>query len=410
MINFIKNKVLKVAILLGLVRLVNYIPVPGVDFAIVCKILDDRVPDDGFFNLVAGLTENQFLGIGALGIIPFVGAVAGIQVCSSVIPALRRLRDGVDGGGRQEIVRYTRYLTFLLSIIFSTSLAFIFLKPEILNWNSILAFKIIFSLTTGSMFIMWIVELLEFGDRGLSLLLLFNSFGGFPVIIGDALLSLSGLSFLYKFGIIFFSFLLYFVALLGVICFQECDRTIVVVSSKKLNFNYLRKLSSGVSGENNYIPVKLCSGGAMPLIFALVGAGFFVLPLAFLLKIEVFGENALALFFFGLAVIFVIFFNICYGFSCVNPRRISKMLALVSYSIPRVRQGKDTNKYFQKLVVRLSFLGGLFLNMLFVFVFFALFFGRGLSLEVLNSGFSSVIFVSGLVDLFLVIFDRYEYG
>ena len=92
--------------------------------------------------------------------------------------------------GRQQITKYTRYLTFFWALILSTGIAFILVKPVVFNWNIVLALKIIFSLTTGSMLSMWFAELItnEKLGNGSSMIIFINIIGGFLQIFSNLLL------------------------------------------------------------------------------------------------------------------------------------------------------------------------------------------------------------------------------
>jgi preprotein translocase subunit SecY len=154
--SLLKGKISKILILLLLVRLGLYIPIPNIDL----NIFSQNQITNSTFGLARNLTGSSFLGIGSLGIIPYINASIIIQLLTSVIPSLEKLQKEEGEYGRQQITRYTRYLTFLWALVLSAGIAFFIIKPIVFDWNLLLALKIILSLTTGSILSMWFAELI----------------------------------------------------------------------------------------------------------------------------------------------------------------------------------------------------------------------------------------------------------
>ena len=161
-INLLKKKIFKIFGLLILIRLGLYIPVPNVDL----DIFSQNQEVNPIFGLAKNLTGSSFLGIGSLGILPYINSSIVIQLLTPVVPALERLQKEEGELGRQQITRYTRYLTLGWALILSTGIAFFLVKPVIFNWNILLGLKIIFSLTTGAMLSMWFAELITKENLG----------------------------------------------------------------------------------------------------------------------------------------------------------------------------------------------------------------------------------------------------
>ena len=105
--------------------------------------------------------NTSFLGLGALGILPYINASIIIQLLTPVFPALERLQKEEGELGRQQLTRYTRYLTLLWACSLSIGIAFFVIKPIVFNWSFELALKIICSLTLGSVLSMWFSELIS---------------------------------------------------------------------------------------------------------------------------------------------------------------------------------------------------------------------------------------------------------
>jgi preprotein translocase subunit SecY len=121
-ISLLQKKVVKIFGLLILVRLGLYIPVPNVDL----DIFSQSQGSNPLFGIAKNLTGSSFLGIGALGILPYINSSIVIQLLTPIIPKLEQLQKEEGELGRQQISRYTRYLTFGWALILSTGIAFFF--------------------------------------------------------------------------------------------------------------------------------------------------------------------------------------------------------------------------------------------------------------------------------------------
>ena len=318
-INLLQKKILKIFSFLILIRLGLYIPVPGVDL----DIFSQNQAANPLFSLAKNLTGSSFLGIGALGILPYINSSIVIQLLTTVIPALERLQKEEGELGRQQINQYTRYLTLGWAIILSAGTAFILVKPVVFNWDFVLALKIIFSLTTGSMLSMWFAELItkENLGNGSSMIIFINIIGGLPANLSEFTSSLGDLSLLNSVNNIAALILAYIVYLgiVGIIVLvQDSYKKVNIISARQLNFNYLEQSSYNSKLKNSYIPIKLNQGGIMPLVFSTTIATFLFYPLQLALT-TVFNieggqlTNLLTLSSFVLNLALVIFFSRFYA-------------------------------------------------------------------------------------------------
>ena len=135
----LKNKIVKILGLLLLVRLGLYIPVPGVDL----DIFTQGQSLNPMFGFAKTLVGNSFLGVGCLGILPYINASIIIQILTPIFPKLEKLQKEEGELGRQQLNRYIRYLTFLWSCVLSIGVAFFLIKPLSFDWSLFLAVKII---------------------------------------------------------------------------------------------------------------------------------------------------------------------------------------------------------------------------------------------------------------------------
>ena len=139
--SLLKGKILKILTLLLLVRLGLYIPVPGVEL----DILTQGQTSNPMFGFAKTLVGNSFLGIGSLGILPYINASIIIQLLTPLFPNLERLQKEEGELGRQQISRYTRYLTCIWAIVLSSAIAFFLIKPITFGWSLKLGLEIVLS-------------------------------------------------------------------------------------------------------------------------------------------------------------------------------------------------------------------------------------------------------------------------
>jgi len=356
------------------------------------------------FNFAKTLTGSSFLGIGALGILPYINASIIIQLLIPVIPKLEQLQKEEGEFGRQQITRYTRYLAFIWSIFLSVGIAFFLIKPVIFDWNFILAIKIILSLITGSMLSMWFSELIteEGLGNGSSMLIFINIVGSIPnnfASISNTLFDnaayLSNLATLCK------TSLFYLFVVTVVIVFQDSYKKISIISAKQLTGDYVGQAQKISELKNTYIPLKVNQGGIMPLVFSSTIAVFLTYPVQLFINSgfivnQAFSTNLLTFYSIALNIILVVFFSCFYAALVLKPEDISQNLAKMAYSIPGIRQGRETTRYLEKTVSRLSFIGGLFLSFL---AFFPLLISSVVKVSIFKNVTSLLILIGVITDV-----------
>lgn len=370
--NLLKQKILKILTFLLVIRLGLYIPVPGVDL----DIFSQNQNSNSLLGFARNLTGSSFLAVGSLGILPYINSSIIIQLLTPVVPALNRLQKDEGELGRQEIRKYTRYITLAWALILSTSTAIFLVKPVVFNWSFSLAFKVITSLTTGSMISVWFAERItnENLGNGSSMIIFINIVGGLPQSFTEfskTLNNLSSLDNLKSFGSIF---LIYTAIVCVIILVQEAYKKINIVSARQLNVSYLEQEAQTSEFKNSYIPIKLNQGGIMPLVFSTTIATLLFLPLQQILTSTFAGfggalTSILTFTSFGLNIVLVIFFSCFYSLLVLKPKDLSENLTKMAYTIPGLKQGKETTNYIQQVISRLAFLGGLFLAFLAFFPF-----------------------------------------
>ena len=391
----LKAKITKILFLLLLVRLGLYIPVPNIDL----DLFSQNQNTNPIFSFAKTLTGSSFLGIGALGILPYINASIIIQLLVPVLPQLEQLQKEEGEFGRQQITRYTRYLALIWAIILSSAIAFFLVKPIIFDWSISLALEIILALVTGSILSMWFSELIteEGLGNGSSMLIFINIVGSIPNSFSELNNALfSQASYLDNLRISSQGLILYLFVVSVIILFQDSYKKINIVAAKQLNLSSSDQSQDFSQLKNSYIPLKVNQGGIMPLVFSSTIAVFLAYPVQQLLNLGFVNNSFLSAYSITINILLVVLFSCFYAGLVLKPDDISQNLAKMAYSIPGIRQGKDTTKYLEKTVARLAFLGGLFLAFL---AFFPLVVGNILQVNIFKNVTSLLILIGVITDV-----------
>ena len=391
----LKAKITKILFLLLLVRLGLYIPVPNIDL----DLFSQNQNTNPIFGFAKTLTGSSFLGIGALGILPYINASIIIQLLVPVLPQLEQLQKEEGEFGRQQITRYTRYLALIWAVILSSAIAFFLVKPIIFDWSISLALEIILALVTGSILSMWFSELIteEGLGNGSSMLIFINIVGSIPNSFSELNNALfSQASYLDNLRITGQGLIFYLFVVSVIILFQDSYKKINIVAAKQLNLSSSDQSQNLSQLKNSYIPLKVNQGGIMPLVFSSTIAVFLAYPVQQLLNLGFVNNSFLSVYSITINILLVVLFSCFYAGLVLKPDDISQNLAKMAYSIPGIRQGKDTTKYLEKTVARLAFMGGLFLAFL---AFFPLVVGNVLQVNIFKNVTSLLILIGVITDV-----------
>lgn len=357
----------RLLITIGLLILVRFgvaIPIPGIDRANFSANIDNQF----IFGILDFLTGGGLKAVGlfALGILPYINASIIMQLLTAAIPALEDLQKNEGEAGRRKISQYTRYVALGWAIIQSVGLTVGLLRPYAIDYGPLFVIETVLALTAGSMFVMWVSELLtERGiGNGASLLIFLNIVAVLPKTLGDTidLAQTGGRDTIAKVVLLLLVFLITIVTIVFV---QEGTRRIPIVSAR-------RQVGKKLYRERtSYLPLRLNQGGVMPIIFAST-----VLILPYQLARSVPQEGAFAQAVAGVAnalqpgnwiyivvySLMILFFSYFYASLIVNPEDVSKNLKKMGASIPGIRPGEATTKYLQGVLNRLTLLGAIFLS------------------------------------------------
>jgi preprotein translocase subunit SecY len=352
----IAKKVLFTIFIIILIRLGNFIPVPNVDQRYLVNILNANPSLKAFFN-----SETLILSVFSLGILPNINASILIQLLVTAVPYLERLQKEEGETGRRQIKQYTRSLTLFIAILESLSIAFS-LRPILFNWNLAVCGEIVLALTTGSMIVLWLSDLItEDGiGNGSSIVITLNILSVLPNTIQTIVQSGNILSIL-------LSLASFTILIIGIIYVQEAVRIIPLISAKQLFAQ--QNQTSNQSMRTSYLPLKINQGGVMPVIFSSTFLGFLTVGVNYVLSlnilpVELNNPQAVSLVYGGINFILIFAFSLFYSNLILNPEEIAKDLNKMAITIPNVRPGKQTTSFLKKTLTRLSLLGALFLAIL----------------------------------------------
>jgi preprotein translocase subunit SecY len=356
--------------LLVLVRLGIFIPIPGIDRIKFGEAIEN-LPVFGFLDIFTG-GGLKAVGIFALGILPFINASIIMQLLTAAIPALEDLQKNEGEAGRRKISQITRYVALGWAIIQSAGLTIGLLRPYAIDPGFWFVAETVLALTAGSMFVMWVSEIVtERGiGNGASLLIFVNIVAVLPRTLDNTIkfAQAGGRETIAKVVILLLVFLL---VIVGIVFVQEGTRRIPIVSAKRQVGRRLYKERS------SYLPLRLNQGGVMPIIFA---SAVLILPsslISFLNTDETEGftaqvnqiligvVNALRPGQIAYVIVYlalILFFSYFYASLIVNPVDMSQNLKKMGASIPSIRPGKATSDYLEKVLNRLTLLGALFLG------------------------------------------------
>lgn len=363
----LRKRVLFTFGLLAIYRIGSHIPTPGLDARAFEEFFKTNAAGLlGFLDIFSGGALRR-LSVFALGITPYITASIILQLLTVVWPYLEKLSKEGELG-RRKITQYTRYGTMLLSIVQGSGIA-IWLwaskapsgAPLVHQGIGKTAFVLlaVLTLTTGTAFVMWLGEqITERGiGNGISLIIFAGIVAGFPSAVWQSLQQiLRGQMSLFTMLIL----LVFMVAVVAAIVFVErAQRRIPVQYAKRV---VGRKV---YGGQNTYLPLRVNTGGVIPIIFA-VSIIQFPQYLASAFKSDFMQKIAGQLsvgqplynLFYAAGIVFFCYFYISIIF---NPTDTAENMRKYGGFIPGIRPGKATAEYVDTVLTRITLIGACYL-------------------------------------------------
>ncbi len=365
----VRNRVLYTLGLLAVYRIGHNIPTPGVNIAALAEMARQlQGTMFGLYDMFSGGNLSR-VTIFALGIMPYISASIILQLLTVVWPYLEKLSKEGELG-RRKITQYTRYGTILLSVVQALGIA-IFLErqtriagglPLVYSPGWGFRFMTVLTLTTGTCFIMWLGE--QITERGIGNGMSLIIYAGIVVGLPRAVLQTFDQMRTGQIGLIRILFLLVLMAFVvaAIVFIERGHRRITVQYAKRVVGRRM------YGGSSTHIPLKVNTGGVIPVIFAssilafpaTIASAFkggWVETLTTQLGIGMPLYNLLY-------VAGIIFFTYFYTAIIFNPDDVAENMRKYGGFVPGIRPGKRTAEYIDTILTRITLAGALYLALI----------------------------------------------
>ncbi len=362
----IRNKILYVLGMLVVFRLVAHIPIPGVNLANLRQFLSGNQVF-GLLDVFSGGTMKNF-SIVMLGVGPYITSSIIFQLLAMIIPKLEELSKEGESG-QQRINMYTRLLTVPLAFLQSFGMIKLLNRsslPIITDLSPFRLITIMMTITAGTMFLMWLGELiseLKVGN-GVSLLIFSGIVASLPGGLRTIFLNYDSSQF---FTFVLFAAVAVF-TVVGVVFINEGQRNIPVTYAKQVVGNRMQ------GGSSTHLPLRVNMSGVIPIIFAISLILFPSLIAQFFAQAKTpwlanLATHTITLFqnqlFYGI-LYFLLVFGFTYFYTAVifHPQKMAENLQKQGGFIPGIRPGVETEKYLGQTMNRINLTGALFLGII----------------------------------------------
>ena len=366
----LRKSILFVISMLVLFRLAAHVPVPGVDPVGLQQFLQGN-QILGLLNVFSGGTLENF-SIVMLGVAPYITSSIIFQLLQIVVPQLEELSKEGETGQRK-IQMYTRVTSIPLAMLQAFGLIQLLGQSPVPVLNDLSAFTfatIIITTTAGSVFLMWIGELItekRIGN-GISLLIFAGIIAALPRAVQTAALNYNP-SDIYT-----------YILFLGVAVATVVAVVFINEGTRNIPVNYAKRLigTRSFGGSSSSLPLRVNTAGVIPIIFAIsvvlfppVIAQYFANGTGRLADFSLVVVNLFNNQVFYSALYFLLVFGFTYFYTAVifKPDKMAENLQRQGGFIPGIRPGKETEMYLGKIMGRLVFSGALFLGLVAVLPF-----------------------------------------
>ncbi len=360
MSNALTQKILITFGFLFAYRVLAYVPVPGVDTAVIASFFNGQ-GIGGMANMFSGGAIQRF-SIISLGIMPYITASIVMELMAATFPAIGQMKKERDG--MQKYMQIIRYATIVITLVqaFGVSVGLQSMNGAVLIDPMTFTILTTASMLTGTMLLMWIGERITQSGigNGISLIIFAGIVSGIPAAIGNTMTSVNtgALSFLAVLAIVAIIF-----ATIFVIIYVE-------LGERRVPISYSRKtiMQNQDKRVMNYIPIKVNLAGVIPAIFA---SAVLMFPLTILghsdndiakAIADTLAPGGIA---FNIATfLLVIFFAFFYASIVFNAKDIADNLKRQGGFIPGVRPGEHTKEFINEVASRLTGTGAFYLALI----------------------------------------------
>ena len=365
----LRRRVLFTLGLLAVYRVGAYIPTPGIDTDKFEQFFLRNASGGflGYFDLFSGGMLRR-MTIFALGITPYITSSIILQLLTVVIPTLDKLQKEGELG-RRKITQWTRYLTVALAILQSFGIAFALQSSDgnfVLNPGPVFIMLTCLTFTAGSAFIMWLGE--QITDRGIGNGMSLIIFVGIVVGLPRAIENIYENTFVtHQWPVL--QMVIILIIMVAVVAFivlvERGERRIPVQYAKRV---IGRKM---MGGQSTHLPLKVNAGGVIPIIFA---SSLLALPQTFLqfpafknspwLSSMLGSLGSAEPLYYLVYTLLIVFFCFFYISIIFNPNEAADNMRKYGGFIPGIRPGKNTAEYMDKILSKITVVGGLYLAIL----------------------------------------------
>jgi len=382
----LRQKISFTLLMLVVCRIGAFIPVPGINGEVAIQYLRHLTGgEQNLFRMVDTFTGGAFsqMTVIALGVVPYISASIMMQLFTALIPSLQREIQENPTLGRRKVNRLTRIVTLVLAFIQSAMFAKYAIqmnitKPgiiaaDLLNiqmfGHPVLFYAVmVFTMTTGTVFLMWIGEqITENGiGNGMSLIITLGIVSSLPTALGMIFQQLnldSQEPGQMNFAIVAVIMTVFVLVTIGTI--------LIIQGHRRIPLQYARRVvgRKEVQGGNSYIPLKVNYAGVIPVIFAssllmfpatiatFIGQGTWLESVAMWFRQD---RTAYMIMYVGL----IIFFTYFWTATQFRPDQIASDMKKNGAFIPGIRQGRPTQEYLEHTMNRITLIGALFLALI----------------------------------------------
>src|SRR6188768_2025971 len=363
----LRKRVLFTLGMLAVYRVGSHVTIPGINKEAL-ELMAEQAKNTmfGLYDMFSGNNLSQ-MTIFALGIMPYISASIILQLLTVVWPYLERLSKEGELG-RRKITQYTRYLTLLLAAVQSLGIA-IYLERQTqiagglpLVYDPGWTFRLgcMLTLTTGTMFIMWLGE--QITERGIGNGMSLIIFSGIVVNFPRAVIATFDQLRTGQIGLLTMAILVVVMVLVvgAIIYVERGHRRITVQYAKRV----VGRRQYG--GSSTHIPLKVNTGGVIPVIFA---SSILTFPqtLAGMFTPGTWPRRVIDQVAYGmplynlLYVVGIIFFAYFYTSIIFNPDDVAENMRKYGGFVPGIRPGKRTAEYIDTILARITLVGALYL-------------------------------------------------
>ncbi|MDR1020123.1 MAG: preprotein translocase subunit SecY [Synergistaceae bacterium] len=351
----LKRRILFVLGALFIYRLGAHIPTPGIDPDAVARLFAQGGDIFGFLDLFAGGALSRF-SIFALSVAPYINSSIVMQLLVVIFPALEKLQKEGDEG-RKKITQYTRIGTIFFALVQAVGMTTFLGSQGVFTGGlaSMSAVIVVLTVTTGSIVVMWLGEVMS--DHGIGNGISMLIYAGIVARLPQAVIDTVRLVSLREMNILTFLVALIMIVLViaGCVYLQEGTRRLPVQYAKRMVGNKV------YGGQSTFIPLKVNTSGVIPIIFA---SSVLLFPYTIASFATGSVANAVRAVFsqqhpvyIALYVLLIVFFSYFYTAVVFNPTDLSNNMKKYGGFILGIRPGRPTTEYIERVMSRIT-LGG----------------------------------------------------